>query len=103
MTNNTLILEDLPDESLNSVLSLSSDLKIKYFSAMVDTFYPNIEKNNEEYINMIEYYISCFYVEKLYRSNRFFNEKFTPIYTKTGLIRDIVADLYYLDESLINH
>ena len=47
--------------------------------------------------------ISSIYVEKLYRSNRFFQESFTMIYTKTGLIRNIVNDIYFLEDDLITH
>jgi hypothetical protein len=101
--SNSFILEELPDDSLDAILSLNPEQKLKYFSAMVRGFYPKIKEDSEEYINMLEYYMSSFYVEKLYRNNRFFKEKFTPIYTQTGLIRNIVADLYYLDESLITH
>lgn len=97
------MLQDLPDESLDAVLSLNLEQKSVYFSNMVKTFYPNIDKDSSEFEDLITSYVSSFYVEKLYRSNRFFNEKFTPIYTSSGLIRNIIADMYYSDDDLITH
>ena len=97
------MLQDLPDESLDAVLGLNLEQKSVYFSNMVKTFYPNISKDSSEFEELITSYVSSFYVEKLYRSNRFFNEKFTPIYTSSGLIRNIIADMYYSDDDLITH
>ena len=100
---NIFMLQDLPDESLDAVLGLNLEQKSVYFSNMVKTFYPNISKDSSEFEELITSYVSSFYVEKLYRSNRFFNEKFTPIYTSSGLIRNIIADMYYSDDDLITH
>jgi len=100
---NVFILQDLSDESLDAVLSLTLEQKTKYFIGMAKVFYPNIDKDAPEFEDLITHYVSSFYVEKLYRSNRFFNEKFTPIYTSTGLIRNIIADMYYADDDLITH
>jgi hypothetical protein len=103
LMNNIFILQDLSDESLDTILSLLPEHKSKYFEAMVDTFYPKLSKGTQEYEEMVATYLSSFCVEKIYRSNRFFNEKFTPIYTTTGIIRNIVSDLYYSDDDLITH
>jgi hypothetical protein len=100
---NIFILQDLSNESLEAVLSLSPNQKSSYFEAMVDSFYPSIEKGSVQYEEMVATYLSCFCVEKIYRSNRFFNEKFTPIYTSTGIIRNIISDLYYSDDELATH
>lgn len=100
---NIFILQDLSDESLDTVLSLTPEQKSRYFEAMVNTFYPNLHKSSTDYEEMVATYLSSFCVEKIYRSNRFFNEKFTPIYTTTGIIRNIVSDLYYSDDELITH
>lgn len=97
------ILQDLSDESLDTVLALSLEQKSKYFITLAQTFYPGLDKDSAEFEDLITSYVSSFYVEKLYRANRFFNEKFTPIYTSTGLIRNIIADMYYADDDLITH
>ena len=51
----------------------------------------------------MEAYAASWYAEKIYRYNRFFNESFTAVYTETGLIRDIVLDIYFNDDDLIVH
>lgn len=98
-----ITLEAITDETLDTVLSMSSDNKVIYFATLVDSYYPEVDKNSEDYVNLVETYMSSFYVEKLYRSNRFFNEKFTPIYTNTGMIRNITADLFFSDKDLLVH
>ena len=79
------------------------DDKRAYFHKLVETYYPNALNNEDEYEDLIENYISCMYVEKLYRSNRFFNDRFTIIYTQTGLIRNIINDIYFIEDDLITH
>ena len=98
-----LILEQIPDDSLDAVLGLGPEQKTKYFTMLLKDNYPNVEEDTEQYLDLLETYISSFYLEKVFRSNRFFQEKFTPTYTKTGLIRSITADLYFTDDSLLTH
>ena len=97
------LLQDLPDENLDQILSLSPIAKGKYFAGIAKEFYPDLKETSEYFENVVESYISSFYIEKMYRSNRFFNEKFTPIYTDTGLIRNIWSDLFFIDTDLITH
>jgi|TARA_A100001011_G_scaffold337909_1_gene368394 hypothetical protein len=97
------ILEDVPNEVLDQILSLQPKAKNHYFSKLGKEFYPNLVEDSDEYVELVESYVSSFYVEKLYRTNRFFNERFTPVYTDTGLIRNIIADLFYADDDLITH
>ena len=100
---NSLLLENLPEESLDQVLSLPPKGKAHYFSRLIKSFYPDHQEDSDEYNRLMEAYVSSFYLEKLYRSNRFFNESFTPIYTNTGLIRNIWADIFFTDDDLITH
>ena len=97
------LLQDLPDENLDQILSLSPIAKGKYFAGIAKEFDPNLKETSEYFENVVESYISSFYIEKMYRSNRFFNEKFTPVYTDTGLIRNIWSDLFFIDTDLITH
>jgi len=97
------LLEELPDENLDQILSLSLKGKAHYFSRLIVAYYPDHEDGSDEYNKLIEAYVSSFYLEKMYRSNRFFNESFTPIYTTTGLIRNIWADIFFTDDDLITH
>ena len=96
------VLEDIPDEALDQILSLPPKGKSLYFTKLAKEFY-DFPEDSEEFSNIVESYISSFYLEKMYRSNRFFNEKFTPIYTQTGLIRNVWSDLFFTDDDLITH
>lgn len=96
------LLEDIPDEALDQILSLPPKGKSLYFTKLAKEFY-DFPEDSEEFSNIVESYISSFYLEKMYRSNRFFNEKFTPIYTQTGLIRNVWSDLFFTDDDLITH
>ena len=98
-----LILETIPEEALDHVLSLPPEAKTLYFTKLAKKFYPKINERSDEFKNIVESYVSSFYVEKMYRSNRFFNEKFIIVYTQTGLIRNVWSDLYYTDDDLITH
>jgi hypothetical protein len=98
-----LTLCELQDETIDYLLGMQLDDKRAYFHKLVETYYPNALNNEDEYEDLIENYISCMYVEKLYRSNRFFNERFTIIYTQTGLIRNIINDIYFIEDDLITH
>lgn len=90
-----LILEELSDESLDAVLAFTPEQKIKYFSTLIETFYK--DAGEEEIDTLLQHYISSFYLEKIYRSNVFLYKAYTPIYTSTGLIRNLVANNYYTD------
>lgn len=98
-----LSLCEIKEETLNYIIGMSLEDKQAYFHKLIETYYPNSLDNPTDYQELLENYISCMYVEKLYRSNRFFQEQFTIVYTQTGLIRDIVNDLYFNDDSLITH
>ena len=98
-----LILENIPEEALDHILSLPPEAKSLYFTKLAKKFYPKIDDKSDQFKNILESYMSSFYVEKMYRSNRFFNEKFIIVYTQTGLIRNVWSDLYYTDDDLITH
>ena len=96
------LLEEFPDDALDQVLSLPPKGKSIYFTRLAKQFY-DFPEESDEMKNIVESYVSSFYLEKMYRTNRFFNEKFTPVYTTTGLIRNIWADLFFADDDLITH
>tara|TARA_Y100001972_G_scaffold117210_1_gene155944 strand:- start:329 stop:643 length:315 start_codon:yes stop_codon:yes gene_type:complete len=97
------ILENIEDEALDHVLGLPPEAKSLYFSKLAKKFYPKIDDKSEHFKGIVESYMSSFYLEKMYRSNRFFNEKFIIVYTQTGLIRNVWSDLYFTDDDLITH
>ena len=98
-----LALCDLQDETIDYILGMQLDDKRAYIHKLIETYYPNSLKDELEYESLVENYISSMYVEKLYRSNRFFNEQFTIIYTQTGLIRNVINDVYFVEDDLITH
>tara|TARA_R100000008_G_scaffold55106_2_gene33759 strand:+ start:686 stop:991 length:306 start_codon:yes stop_codon:yes gene_type:complete len=100
---NDLTLNELEEDTLNFLLGMPMDDKKAYFHKLIETFYPKSLTDEKEYENLLESYISSIYVEKLYRSNRFFQEQFTIVYTQTGLIRNIVNDIYFTEDDLITH
>ena len=79
------------------------DDKRAYFHKLIETYYPDVLDDEFEYEELLQNYISSMYVEKLYRSNRFFNEQFTIVYTQTGLIRNVINDTYFVEDDLITH
>jgi len=99
----SLLLEELPDEVLDAVLSLEPSVRATYFEKMVINYYPHVVAKSAEFTTLVETYNSSFYLEKMYRTNRFFNERFTPVYTHTGLIRNVIADIFFADDDLITH
>lgn len=98
-----MTLDQLTDEELDGIISMLPENRNKYFAAMIKSHFPKIVYDSEDYHDLLGTYISSFYTEKLYRSNRFFNEKFTPVYTKQGMIRNIIADIYFNADDLITH
>jgi hypothetical protein len=66
----------------------------EYIYALICRFYPSTEKTSSYYTDLSESYKSSFVLEKLYRTNELFAKNYTAVYTKTGLIKEIVLDLY---------
>lgn len=89
-------LYELDEETLNFILSLSSSELDRYIHALITRFYRKQLNNKEYYNKLVEAYKASFILEKLYRTNNSVNENYTAIYTKTGLIREIMSDLYHI-------
>ena len=98
-----LTLCDLQDETIDYLLGMQLDDKRAYFHKLIETYYQDVLDDEFEYEELLQNYISSMYVEKLYRSNRFFNEQFTIVYTQTGLIRNVINDTYFVEDDLITH
>ena len=98
-----LTLCELQDETIDYLLGMQLDDKRAYFHKLIEAYYPNALDDEFEYEELLQNYISSIYVEKLYRSNRFFNEQFTIVYTQTGLIRNVINDIYFVEDDLITH
>lgn len=96
-------LYELHEETIDYILSLSELERLGYYSSLIDKFYPHINKETVDFERLLLAYETSFVVEKLYRNNKFFKEGFTNVYTQTGLLRNIVSDLYFTDDDLITH
>jgi len=93
-SDSALFLYDLDDSTLDFILALSFEELDKYVYALISRFYPNVQKESEQYVDLKNSYRASFAAEKLYRVNSLLNKNYTAIYTKTGLIREIVLDIY---------
>lgn len=89
-------LYELDNNTLDFILDLSSSELDRYIHALICRFYYKRLSDEEYYKKLVEAYKSSFMLEKLYRVNKHFNQNYTAIYTKSGLIREIVSDLYCL-------
>jgi hypothetical protein len=96
-----LFLYDLDNTTLDFILSLTSKELDEYVYALICRFYPNIQKEEDKYTQLKKAYKSSFAVEKIYRVNTLINNNYTAIYTKTGLIREIVLDLYNIGQEKV--
>ena len=98
-----MILQDLSNEDLDSVLGMPLHSKKTFFAKMIGKHFPELKEEDPMYKDTMEAYLSSFYVEKLYRSNKFFQEKFVMVYTDSGLVRNVINELYFTDDHLITH
>lgn len=93
-TDSYFYLHELEDEVLDEILQLPFKELDSYIYALICRFYPTVQKNSESYEALSKAYKAGFVLEKLYRSNDMLSESYTAIYTKTGLLREMVNDLY---------
>lgn len=93
-TDSYFYLHELDDEVLTEILRLPFEELDSYIYALICRFYPTVQKPSERYNKLVEAYKASFVLEKLYRSNEMLSDNYTAIYTKTGLVREIVNDLY---------
>lgn len=103
MANSKFELHSLSNEQLNTILTMRPENLEIYIHILIENHYPPIDLGSEPYKDLQTAYKSSFTLEKMYRSNLDFQEGFTAVYTKTGLIRNIVNDIYYTEDDLITH
>ena len=90
-----LYLYDLDDSTLDFILELPYDELDKYVSALISRFYGDLsDKEPKDITELRHSYKASFATEKLYRVNPLINKNYTAIYTKTGLLRELVLDIY---------
>lgn len=94
---------DLSDSQLHTICDFTSEEFEAYISELITKFFPSVTTGSDEYEKLLKAYASSLWIEKIYRENAIFQQGFRPVYTKTGLIRDLINDLYYVEDSLIIH
>ena len=88
------LLKDLSNEELTDFLSLSLEEASKKISALIEKYYPKIETDSEEFKNLAINYMASFNLEYLIRKYPYIYASYTPLYTRTGLIRELVLNNY---------
>lgn len=98
-------LYDLSDEHLEEILKLSDKDMAEYTRSLIQKYYNHVITHNDKimYNQLVTSYKSSFEVEKFYRDNLVFQNGFQAVYTKTGLIRNLVCDIYFSDDHLVTH
>ena len=87
-------LYELDDTTLDFILSLSIKELDEYVYALICRFYPSVDISDEKYKELVKSYKASFAIEKIYRVNSLISNNYTAIYTKTGLVRELVLDIY---------
>jgi hypothetical protein len=93
-SDTSLYLYELDDTTLDFILSLSIKELDEYVYALICRFYPNVNNTEDTYKDLKKAYKASFAIEKIYRVNSLISNNYTAIYTKTGLIRELVLDMY---------
>ena len=87
-------LNELDDEKLEEILKLNEADFLEYVDFLIQNYYPKVEKHSEMYYQLAACYHSSFMLEQIYRELEPLQIGFTAIYTKTGLFRELVNDVY---------
>tara|TARA_Y100000034_G_scaffold136800_1_gene215897 strand:+ start:22060 stop:22365 length:306 start_codon:yes stop_codon:yes gene_type:complete len=99
-----LSLYELSDDALNKIINLKKDELDNYITLLIANHYGDSMENNSDMHNkLMTAYTSSFTAEKIYRDNLVFQKGFQAVYSKTGLVTNLVNDLYFTDDHLIVH
>ena len=101
--NEELNLYELEDSVLERILTMEEKERTLYIHHLIEKYFPNTIPNSDAYGDLQLSYRASFRLEKLYRSDPLFHETFTLVYTRHGLVRDAVNDMYFTDDYLITH
>jgi len=96
-------LYEMSDCDLEANLKLDPDSFAIYIGQIIEKFYPNIVPGTDEFKELIVGYRASFEAEKLVRINRALHNGFRVIYTKTGLIRNLINEIYFNLDDLVVH
>lgn len=96
-------LYEISARDLDSTLKLDDDSFAIYIGQIIEKFYPSILPGTDEFNNLVVGYRASFEAEKLVRTNIPLHNGFRVIYTKTGLIRNLINEIYFNLDDLIIH
>lgn len=94
MVQDKFFLSSLTDQELLSIIELSEESLYLYICELIKKFFPSIKEETKIHNQLTIIYKTGFFLEYLFRKNRNNLIGFTPIYTKTGLIKEISNDLF---------
>jgi hypothetical protein len=90
--DSSFYLYKVTDEELDAILELSDSAINDYIDLLIEKFFNATETDSQK--NLKQAYKSSFVLEKVIRNSPIISNNFTAIYTKNGLIREVVNDLY---------
>jgi hypothetical protein len=96
-SDTNFFLNKLPTSKLEDLLGLSEEDQHYYCLQLIKRFYPSADK--EEKAKLLKSYIAGFELEYLLRTEPNLAESFTCVYTKTGMIREVSNDIFFIPEA----
>jgi hypothetical protein len=90
--DSSFYLYKVTDEELDAILGLSDSAIDDYIELLIEKFFSTTETETQNKLRQA--YKSSFVLEKVIRNSPIISNNFTAIYTKSGLIREVVNDLY---------
>jgi hypothetical protein len=96
-SDSPFFLNELALNKLEDILALSDQEQYEYYIQLVRRFYPNPESEDKQ--KLIFSYKGSFELEYLLRTEPVIAQAFTCIYTRTGMIREVTNDLYFISDA----
>lgn len=96
-------LYEMDEHRLEAILKLDEEHFAIYIGQIINKFYPETLPGTPEFIVLLIGYKASFEAERLYRTNTFIHKGFRVVYTKTGLIRNFINEIYFNEDDLILH
>jgi len=96
-SDKNLFLNALSNEQIEDILALSDEEQHHYYLQLIRRFYPGSSK--EDKMRLMYAYKGSFELEYILRTESLLAKSFTCVYTKTGMIREVSNDLFFLSEA----
>lgn len=96
-------LSDLAENKLDELLSCSEQNKNVILFHVIKYHYAKLDVTSEDYSKLANSYKSSWILEKIYRNNGLVRQNYSPIYVNSGIIRDLVNNMYFTNNDLKMH